>query len=186
MAHGCRHQPIHYIDYDGQKDQCWKHYFLRSPPLLSEDAGALNFPSLNTALYQRMKKLLLEPQEEDDDGEEHTVEKQATKQEEEVEKIKSVHVKSEKEDDDVTQATTPTETTTMSTTAPMAKQELAIYQLIYDLMKSNTDDEEEVPINQLKQKRYKQTVGKSDQDGASEIERKQRYKRATKKSTQPK
>ncbi|KAK5825661.1 hypothetical protein PVK06_020519 [Gossypium arboreum] len=61
-----------------------------------------------------------------------------------------------------------------------------VYQLIDYLTKSDTDDEEEVPINQLNRKRYKQTTRKSVQDDAGEMERQQRYKRVAKKFTQPK
>ncbi|KAK5793991.1 hypothetical protein PVK06_035179 [Gossypium arboreum] len=83
-------------------------------------------------------------------------------------------VLTKKDNDDVTQATTPADTTTTLTIALMTEQECATHQLIDDLMKSDIDDEEEVPINQLKWKYYKQTTGKSIQDDAGEIKRKQR------------
>ncbi|KAH1056118.1 hypothetical protein J1N35_034183 [Gossypium stocksii] len=46
------------------------------------------------------------------------------------------------------------------------------HELIDDFTKPNIDEKEEVPINQLKQKRYKQIAGKSIQDDAGEKEMK--------------
>ncbi|KAH1056732.1 hypothetical protein J1N35_034797 [Gossypium stocksii] len=46
--------------------------------------------------------VVVEPEEDDNEGEECTGEKQTTEQEGEVEKTGSIHVDSEKEDDDVT------------------------------------------------------------------------------------
>ncbi|KAH1122367.1 hypothetical protein J1N35_005527, partial [Gossypium stocksii] len=96
------------------------------------------------------KELLLELDDDDDNGEETIAKNKTTKQEGEVEKIESVYVESDKDDEDVTQATAPVSTTTTLTTAPMTEQERAVHQLINDLMESDTDKEEEMPINQLK------------------------------------
>ncbi|XP_017617622.1 uncharacterized protein LOC108462150 [Gossypium arboreum] len=54
-----------------------------------------------------------------------------------------------------------------------------------DLSKLDTDDEDEVPINQLKQKHYKRIAQKSVQADAGEVDRQPRYNCAARKSTQP-
>ncbi|KAH1114526.1 hypothetical protein J1N35_007904 [Gossypium stocksii] len=67
-----------------------------------------------------------------------------------------MHIESDKDEADVTQTATPVNTTTtLNSTARMTEQECVVHQLIDDLMKSDTDDEDEVPINQLKRKHYK-------------------------------
>ncbi|KAK5770997.1 hypothetical protein PVK06_047165 [Gossypium arboreum] len=59
-------------------------------------------------------------------------------------KIESVHIESDDDGMDTTQATTPAP----QSKGPMSTQERAIHQLIDELAKSDTDtDEEEVPIN---------------------------------------
>ncbi|KAH1082570.1 hypothetical protein J1N35_022331, partial [Gossypium stocksii] len=63
--------------------------------------------------------------------------------------------------------------------APMIKQEHKITML-------DIDDADELPINQLQQKRFKKAIGKAVQENVGLITRLQRYKRATKKSTQSK
>ncbi|KAK5771015.1 hypothetical protein PVK06_047184 [Gossypium arboreum] len=90
----------------------------------------------------------------------------------EKEKSKPVHIESDKDDVDVTQTIVPTDaTTTPNSNAPLTEQEHVIHQLIDDLMKLNTAYEDEMSINQLKRKRYKQAVGKSVQAYAGEMER---------------
>ncbi|KAK5824879.1 hypothetical protein PVK06_019666 [Gossypium arboreum] len=89
------------------------------------------------------------------------VEKKIGKEGEE-EKTESMHIESHKDVADMTQTSTPATTvTTLKSTAPMTEQECAIYQLIDDLKKLDTNDDEEVAINQLKRKCYKQAVEKS-------------------------
>ncbi|KAH1082328.1 hypothetical protein J1N35_022089 [Gossypium stocksii] len=51
-------------------------------------------------------------------------------------------------------------TTTTRNAAPMTEQEHVAHQLINDLTKLDIDEEEDVPINQLKRKCYKRTIGK--------------------------
>ncbi|KAH1039865.1 hypothetical protein J1N35_041608 [Gossypium stocksii] len=124
------------------------------------------------------KELLLEPEEDNGKGEESTTEKQTIEQEREAEKTESIHVESEKEDEDVTQATAPTDTitTTQRLKAPMVVQECAVHHLIDGLTKSDSDYKEEVPINQLKKKRYKTITGKVVPVDSGEIERQMHYK----------
>ncbi|KAH1082262.1 hypothetical protein J1N35_022023, partial [Gossypium stocksii] len=101
-------------------------------------------------------------------------------------KIEFMHIESYKDDADMTQTTTPIDTTTTpNSIALMKEQERVVHQLIYDLTKSNTDDDDEVPINQLKRRRYRQAARKSVQANADEMERQLHYKHATRKSTQP-
>ncbi|KAK5811542.1 hypothetical protein PVK06_026883 [Gossypium arboreum] len=60
--------------------------------------------------------------------------------------------------------------------ALMTAQEHAIHQLIDELTKSYTDDdEEEVPINQLKRKRFKKATGKTIQADSDNQDRPQCY-----------
>ncbi|KAH1091743.1 hypothetical protein J1N35_019000 [Gossypium stocksii] len=71
----------------------------------------------------------------------------------EEEKTISMHIESHKDDADVTQTATLADiTTTSNSTAPMTVQECAVHQLIDDLTKSDTNDEDKMPINQLKRK----------------------------------
>ncbi|KAH1114188.1 hypothetical protein J1N35_007566 [Gossypium stocksii] len=119
-------------------------------------------------------KLLLELEEEDDEGEEPTVEKQTTKHEGDAKKTKYVHFASEKEDDDVTQAPTPVNTTTTMTPrlkASMTAQEHVVHQLIDKLTKLDFDSKDEVPINQLKRNCFKTTAGKAVLADSVESER---------------
>ncbi|KAH1114094.1 hypothetical protein J1N35_007472 [Gossypium stocksii] len=124
------------------------------------------------------------PKDDDnEDGEETTAENKNIKKERK-EKIEFVHIESKKDEADMTQTSTPTTTTTTpKSTIPMTEQECMIHQLVDDLKKSDADDEEEVPTNQLKTKHYKQVAGKSVRDDTGEVERKQCYKHATRKST---
>ncbi|XP_012472360.1 uncharacterized protein LOC105789533 [Gossypium raimondii] len=145
-----------------------------SPPMTTDVAPSTSHSDFKQQL-----------EDDDEDGTETTAEKNIEKEGKE-EKIESVHIESNKDEANITQTSTPaTTTTTPKSTTPMTEQERVIHQLVDDFRKLKIDDDEEMPINQLKMKCYKQVVGKSVQDDAGEVERKQCYKRATRKSTQP-
>ncbi|KAK5825664.1 hypothetical protein PVK06_020522 [Gossypium arboreum] len=95
-------------------------------------------------------------EDDDEDGEEATAEKKNIENKGEEEKTESVHIESDKDKANMTQTyTLATIASTLKSITSLTEQEHAIHQLIDDLRKIDTDDEEEVPINQLKRKRYK-------------------------------
>ncbi|KAK5812582.1 hypothetical protein PVK06_028017 [Gossypium arboreum] len=95
-------------------------------------------------------------------------------------RIESIHIKS----DDDRMDTTQTSAHVPQSKASMTTQERAV---IDEITKSDTDDdEEEVSINQLKRKRLKKVADKTVHADSDDHERPQRYKRTTRKSTQPK
>ncbi|KAK5843146.1 hypothetical protein PVK06_005589 [Gossypium arboreum] len=73
-------------------------------------------------------ELLLEPNDDDKVGEEDTTEMKTIEKKGEEEKIESVHIESNKDNIDVTQTATPTDTSTISkSTAPMTEQECVVH-----------------------------------------------------------
>ncbi|KAK5842392.1 hypothetical protein PVK06_004742 [Gossypium arboreum] len=85
----------------------------------------------------------------------------------------SVHIESDDDGMDTIQTTAAA----LQSETPMTAQECAVHQLIDEITKSDTDDdEEEVPINQLKRKRFKMPIGKTIQGDSDDLDRSQRYK----------